>query len=378
MRFVYYDASKKRTSEIEHLTLPTFALDARLVGGTSTGDSSYWTGLLEGLIAIEPKAHFLLFSNAPQPATIPLPASFEWIHLRAKSQRWWSYVKFPLAARSRGAKAIHTQYSMSPLVGSCGITTIHDVSFFIGPEWFRAKNLAMLRTSVPASARRARTVIAVSNTCKGEIERFIPAATGKIEVVYNACPSWVQHRDHKDAKQNVARKFGIDTPYLLTVGTRWPRKNMELAVKATDLLPASIDHRLLVTGKTGWGDQEIGTRGVRLGYVTHDQLCDLYSAADLYLAPSKHEGFGIPLLEAFRCGAPVLCSSGGALPEVAGDAGVVQRSWEPADWAATIQTLLGDSSKLDELRRKGFEREKQFTWVEAARKTLSIYMGAMQ
>jgi glycosyltransferase involved in cell wall biosynthesis len=342
------------------LSHPTIALDARLVAGTSTGDSSYWSGLLHGLSKLELDLDFLLLSNAPKPQGIPDSQKFRWIHVPAKSSRWWSYVAFPLRARREGARAIHTQYSLSPLVGNRGITTIHDVSFLIGPEWFKPKDRMILSRTVPAAAKRARKIIAVSQTCRAEIESHIPGARGKTVAIYNGLPPWV-HR----VENHVVP--GVDPPYLLTVGTQWPRKNMQLAIEA------SRDHKLIVTGKAGWGEQAAGSHVQAVGYVDNETLCSLYSGASLYLAPSRHEGFGIPVIEAFACGCPVICSTGGALPEVAGDAAIIEPTWDADHWANTIRESLADSSKLQELRRRGFERVKQFDWVESARQTVDVY-----
>jgi len=151
-----------------------------------------------------------------------------------------------------------------------------------------------------------------------------------------------------------------------------------LVVEAAGLLPSEVPHKLVLTGKKGWGEgsnrqSSIGNRLSATGYVDFETLSNLYSAADLYLAPSRHEGFGIPLIEAFLCGCPVLCSGGGALPETAGGAAEVEPTWEPAHWADTIQSLLQDSGKLDQLRAKGIERARRFTWEETARKTLQVY-----
>lgn len=349
------------------MSLRTVALDARLVGGTNTGDSSYWTGLLHGLSKAERDLRFLLISNAPKPQGIPNSDNFSWIHLPAGSSRWWSYVSFPLKARKLGAGVIHTQYSLSPLVGHRGVTTVHDVSFLIGPEWFKPRDRLILSKTVPASVRRARKVIAVSNTCKGEIEQHIPAAKGKVEAIYNGLPPWVEKVDDPAP---VLKGLGVEQPYLLTVGTQWPRKNMKLAIDAAAKVEGC---RLVVTGKSGWGDQAAGSHVQAVGYVDNSQICALYSGASLYLAPSRHEGFGIPVIEAFACGCPVLCSTGGALPEVAGDAAEVEPTWEPDHWADSIRHLLADSSKLGELRRRGFERVKKFDWVESARKTANVY-----
>lgn len=355
------------------MNLPTVALDARLIGQRSTGDSTYWAGLLQGLAETDPPLNFLFFSNGEKPPGIPETPKMRWIRLESRNSRWWSLVRFPLAARRMGAEAIHTQYNLSPLVGKRGITTVHDVSFFIGPQWFQQKDLFLLRRFVPSSVKRAARVIAVSETSKGEIESFISAAKGKTNVAYNGPNPALTPFERVKAKQIVQDELGIETPFLLTVGTRWPRKNMTLAMQATSHFSEGMPHKLVVTGKEGWGEEYPGKRVVATGYVTDEQLSALYSAADLYLAPSLHEGFGIPLVEAFACGCPVLCSSGGALPEIAGDAAKVMESWAPAAWARAIAELLSDSGKLEAMRERGKRRAAEFTWKRSAEIHAKVY-----
>jgi glycosyltransferase involved in cell wall biosynthesis len=264
---------------------------------------------------------------------------------------------------------VHTQYNLSPLVGGKGVTTIHDVSFFIGPEWFSMKDRTLLRSGVPSSIKRAARVIAVSETSKAEIESYIPAAKGKVRVTYNALGDNISPLAMADAESVVRKRLEIAGPYLLTVGTRWPRKNMALAVEAAAL----AGQTLVVAGKSGWGDERTGEGVHYTGFVSDQELTALYQCASLYLAPSKHEGFGIPLLEAWACDCAVVCSSGGALPEIAGDAAMVMESWEAKDWAAAIRELLADSSKLERLRQRGHERLKKFSWEETAKRTVEVY-----
>lgn len=350
------------------------AIDARLVGGSSTGDTTYWNGLLYGLSRLEPSARVLLFSNAERPSGIPWYDGFEWIRVPSGSSRWWSMVSFPLAARRLGAKVLHTQYNLSPLAGRRGVTTIHDVSFFIGPEWFRPRDLMLLRRFVPLSAARAARVVTVSETSKSEIERFIPAARGKIAVTHLAPSPGIVPMVAEEACRTVRDALALERPFLLTVGTRWPRKNMSLAIAASDGLPERFPHLLVVTGKAGWGaDEEDGRRVVPTGYVDQHLLSALYSSAAMTLVPSRHEGFGLPVVEAFACGCPVLASTGGALPEVAAGAAEIVPSWEPADWTAALEATLDDSSKLDAMRTRGLERARAFDWRETAQRTLEVY-----
>lgn len=348
------------------------AIDARLAGGQSTGDSTYWNGLLLGLSELNEDFRLLVYINGPKPTGIPDDPRFTLVSAHARSERMWSLIRFPISARKMGAQVVHTQYNLSPLACKRGVTTIHDVSFFIGPEWFPARHRLLLQQFVPSSARRARAVLTVSETSKKEIERYIPASRGKVHVTPNALNPAIRPQDRTRAEAVVVERFGVKPPFLLSVGTRWPRKNMQLAVDAARMagLP------LVLTGKAGWGEERYGEHVVATGYVSDVELSALYSSAAAYLAPSRHEGFGLPLLEAFACGCPVVCSSGGALPEVAADAALVMPSWEPGDWAARIRELLADSSKVDAMRVRGLRRLSDFSWAETARQTLRVYREA--
>jgi glycosyltransferase involved in cell wall biosynthesis len=347
---------------------PLVAIDARLLTDRSTGDTAYWRGLVQGFSEIDPGLRFLLCSNAPRPEWIPDRPYFSWQEVPGKG-RLWSLMAFPKAADRAGASVVHTQYNLSPLVGRRGVTTIHDVSFFVGPEWFGAKDRALLRSMIPATVRRAAVVLTVSETSKSEIERYVPASRGKVRVTYNALGDNIAPLASEDAASIVRGRLGIAGAYLLTVGTRWPRKNMGLAIEAA----AKLGSKIVVAGKAGWGEGSFGGDVVFTGFVSDQELTALYQCAELYLAPSRHEGFGIPLLEAWACGCPVVCSTGGALPEVAGDAALVVESWDAQEWADAIRGLLADSSKLEAFRQRGRERLKLFSWKDTAEKTVAAY-----
>lgn len=351
---------------------PIIALDARCIGSKSTGDTTYWTGFVRGLSQIHTGFQYLLYSNAPRPEEIPENDSLRWIELKAPSNRIWSLVSFPRAARNAGASIVHTQYNMSPLVRD-GITTVHDVSFFVGPDWFKARDRFLLQRFVPTSARRAKRVITVSNTSREDIEKYIPQARGKTRVTYLACSPMIHPIEKALARKSVQESFGIREPYIFTLGTRWPRKNMQLAVEAARLLPEDVSLPLVISGHAGWGDSETNERTISTGYVDDDQLSALYSAASLYLAPSRYEGFGLPVLEAFRCGCPVMTSSGGSLPEVAGDAAMVEPSWDASDWAASISRLLKDDGRMEAMVAAGRLREQEFSWSKMAQQTEAVY-----
>ncbi len=341
------------------------AVDARLLFGAFTGDSSYWKGLHHGLAQVESPLEVLSCFRGSVPSTFKGTG----IGINARTGRWFSLVAWPLWCRRNGINVAHTQYNVSPLLGPRAVTTIHDVSFLIGPEWFRPRDRALLQRGVPASVARAGAVITVSETSKGEIEHHIPAARGKTHVTYNALDPDFDPPKRTEAAQLLERDLGLSGPFLLTVGTRWPRKNLKLAVEAT----RGIGIPLVIAGKFGWGDEAKEPHVVLPGYVSAELLQALYAAAKVYLAPSLHEGFGIPLLESWAAETPVICGSGGALPEVAGDAALVLSTYDPVDWHRELRGLLADSGKVERMRVAGKERLKRFSWKETARKTLEIY-----
>jgi len=352
-----------------------FALDVRLVSTRNTGDTSYWRGLLKGLASVSgPDSRFLLCSNADRPAGIPESDNFEWVKIPAKRSLWWSLVSFPLVARRAGAAAIHTQYSLSPLTRGRGITTIHDVSPFINPDWFHPSDVSRFTRQMPLSVKIAKAVITVSETSKSEIETYLPGAVGKTSVTYNGPSESIVPKERDAAKRLIAERLGFTGPYVFTLGTRWRRKNTRLAVEAVELLSEQLPHRLIVTGQA-YGDEteEPGRRAVWTGYLDDEIVSALYSAADAYLAPSLHEGFGIPLLEAFACGCPVIASQGGAIPEVAGGAALIAPDFQAETWADCLTAVLTDPSKVIEMRQKGFDRLGAFDWGKTAAKTLEIY-----
>jgi glycosyltransferase involved in cell wall biosynthesis len=352
------------------------ALDARCIGKPMTGDATYWTGLVQGLRELaSPDLRYLLYSDDPKPADLVLAPNMEWVHLESRRSRWWSLFRFPLAARRAGASSIHVQYNLSPLITRGGITTIHDCSFYHEPEWFRPQDRLFLQRFVPPSARRAERVITVSKFSKKEIHRFISGlADSRVVVMPNAVSDDVRLIERDEARQIVEQRLGINVPYVFTLGTRWPRKNLSLAIQAMDALSDRFGHPLVVTGKPGWGEEATGRRTIYTDYVDNDLRNALYSAADLYLAPALYEGFGITLLEAMRCGCPVLASLNGAHEEVADQAAEFAADFQVATWTQSIARLLGpDFGKLGELRARGFPREKQFRWDQTARLTEAIY-----
>lgn len=352
------------------------AIDATLAGTQNTGDSAYWRGLIYGLATLPTSAEFLLITNGPADLPADLPSNMLTLALPKASPRWYSLWNFPRAARHYGADVIHTQYNLSPFVRDIGVTTIHDVSFFIEPRWFKVRDRLLLKWGIPSSIRRAAAVLTVSETSKSEIIEFVPEASEKVVVTPNALdPNFVVPK-LDDAQQSVAELYGLRNPYVLTIGSIWPRKNVALAAEAVKLAGDGLE--IAIVGQYHAGEMPDHPCVRALGYVPDHHLGALYRAAIATVIPSFHEGFGIPVLESWASSTPVICSAGGALPEIAGDAAMIVDSWDPAPWADAINQLRNDSSKVALLRTRGRQRLKQFSWKETAWRTLAVYFEVAQ
>lgn len=351
------------------------AIDARLYSSTAGGDSTYWTGLLRKLDGLE--GDFVAFHQENTQLEARSWSRVRPLKIGAKSTRWWSLVRFPLAARKARCDLIHTQYTLSPLCGNRGITTVHDVSFLIEPGWFTPKDRLILGRSVPLSCARAQRVITVSESSKREIEFHIPSATNKLRVTYLA-----PHPDLRIMKREDAiKELGHRLPggrFALTVSSIWKRKNTEMIVRLFEDHAHEWDCDLVLTGRN---IERLASNHPRihfLGFVSSDLVSALYSTANLYLCPSLHEGFGLPVLEAFQAGCPVIASSHGAIPEIAGkENAVFVDPTQPRAWKEAIANALDDELSLGPMIDSARKRASEFSWDRMAKETVDVYHEAL-
>ena len=239
------------------------------------------------------------------------------------------------------------------------VVTVHDLAVFRHPEAFNRWTRAYSPRAVPRVLAAAQRVIAVSEFTRQELIELLRVPDEKIRVVPNAVG---------DEFTNVGEAEEGD--YVLAVGTLEPRKNLERLVEAVQ----RSKRELRVVGARGWGGVEVGGNGVRwLGEVSDKQLARLYRGAACVAYPSLYEGFGIPVLEAMACGAPVVTTRGSAMEEVADGAAVLVDARDPAEIAAGIERAATDR---DELVVRGLERAGQFRWDAVAAATVQVYREA--
>ncbi len=242
---------------------------------------------------------------------------------------------------------------------------VHDAAFVTNPEWFSRRDRLMLGRLVPRAIARADVVIGVSHTEAAEITDVFGIDPAKVHVVRTSPAAVFTPDATGEAANRVFARFGLRR-YVLAVGDIHPRKNIGALARAMALV-GDAGLELALVGRSALGGEEImrGARAHWLGRVDDGQLADLYRAAAVVAVPSLYEGFGLPILEAMACGAAVVASNRGAMPEVAGD-GAITCDPTPNDLALAIGAAL-EPGEGERLREAGVRQAARFTGTAMGR-----------
>jgi len=267
------------------------------------------------------------------------------------------------------------------------VTTVHDFSFHIQPEWHPKERLNYYKKHFWKQASSSDWLITGSHFTKQEIIKYMNYPEEKITVIYHG----VDHDRYKVYDQSVLahskNKFELDTNFLLFVGSIEPRKNLLNLLKAYHLLSNSIKHNypLVLVGFKGWENTEIMQEIEKdkehikyLGYLSDEELVHVYNLATLFIYPSLYEGFGIPPLEAMACQTPVIASNVSSIPEVCADAAMYIDPTDPHDIANKITLVLTDTNKRESLTKKGLAHSQKFTWDKAAKAHMQVFQEVLQ
>jgi glycosyltransferase involved in cell wall biosynthesis len=363
-------------------------IDARKLHDFGIG--TYIRNLLRQLARLDRQTEFVLLCRPEdRQALSTLGENFRAVSETAGNYSIAEQVRVPLALRREGVTLFHApHYVLPPLVHCRSVVTIHDCIHLMFPQYLPNRAaLAYARSSIAMAARRAARVITVSESSKRDILRFVHAAPEKIDVIYNAYDERFGIEPGEDEVVRVRERFQLNDEFVLYAGNVKPHKNLERLIQAFDQVRRrGLDHLKLVV----IGDEVSKYAALRravhrhqlhkyvrfLGYLPEETLAVMYRLAAVFVFPSLYEGFGLPPLEARASGTPVVTSNVSSLPEVAGDAAVLVDPYDPAAIADGMFQVLTDERIRRELRRKGLERARQFSWESSIRRVRDIYAEA--
>lgn len=271
---------------------------------------------------------------------------------------------------------------------TCSIITVHDLSFLRYKEFFSyRRNLWHRLINVKKLLKKFDQIVAVSENTKQDIIELCEVDEKKIKVIYSGIDPLFQTSNFKFQTSNlITNKYKLPEKFILYLGTLEPRKNICGLIEAYNLMrqknPDLKDYKLVLAGAWGWKSEGIKKSLEKspykndilvLGYVEHKDKNEIYRLASVFVYPSFYEGFGLPILEAMACGAPVITSFNSSLSEVTGDAALLIDPFNSEMMALALEQTLINKSLHQELIKKGFAQVKNFSWEKTAGEYLKLF-----
>jgi glycosyltransferase involved in cell wall biosynthesis len=349
------------------------------------GVKVYTKNVLSQLLALPTEHRYvLIYQSAKSVSAYSKFPNVESISIPIPGTVLWDQVAVPFAVwRKRLDLVFNPKITVPLFTRAKTIYVVHGAEKFAIPEHFRRFDRWYFRRLMPIYCKHAAAVIAVANSVKIEVVKHLHADPAKVFAIHNGFDP-VTFRPVRDAAhlQQVKERYQLPERFILWAGQIESRKNVSRLVQAFGLLQEKIPHTLVLAGAQRWNASaelsaiaELGLEN-RIqfpGWIAHEDLAAVYSLADLFVFPSLHEGFGIPLLEAMACGCPIVAANTGSVPEVVNGSAYLVDPLNVGSIAAGIQTVLLDDKLRADLIERGLLRAKDFSWEKTARQLLAVF-----
>ncbi len=360
-----------------------------------TGVSNYTLNLVKNLISIDKTNHYKLFFSSLR---LPLPSEIIKLknnrnvtiyHFRLPPtllQILWNQLRlFPVEMFIGKCDIFHTSdWTQPPTLKAKTITTIHDLTPFLFPQWHHPKVINAHHNKMYWAAKKCTKFICVSKNTKNDLIKLFPKIDeSKTEVIYEAAENkyTLFHKLPLKTQQQkislIKKQYNLNE-FILAQGTREPRKNLDRLVKA--FLKFKQENpknkiQLAITGKYGWGkDISTSDSDVKiLGFIPEINMVALHAAATCLVYPSLYEGFGLPIIKSFTVGVPVVTSNNSSLAEISQDSAILVNPNSINNIQNAIKKIISSPKLRDELSQKGLKVANKFSWEKTAQQTLQVY-----
>jgi len=358
-------------------------IDARPLSYQLTGIGIYLKSILDALQQIDLKNHYFLISNA---SIDWVPKNPKWVKLEGRIKRklcstpWMQTWGALLGARLKIDLFWSPRHHLPLLLPSHikTVLTVHDIVHHYYPDTMAWPNLLVERLLMRWSISRSDYIITDSRSVASELFSAYKLNDKKIVTIYPGIPSFKE-----ESRKTKGEQIQLPASYFLFVGTLEPRKNFNAILKAfEEISPNRYGVNLVIAGQKGWKtnrfarilNQHPQRPNIHfLGYVAREKLKRIYENAVCLLFPSLYEGFGFPILEAMKCGTPVITSNTSCMPEVADGAAVLVDPHDHRALAKAMMDIIENGNLKNQLKIKGLQRAREFSWFKCARKTIHLF-----
>jgi glycosyltransferase involved in cell wall biosynthesis len=349
---------------------------ARHLGKDFHGPATYTLGLIRALRDNNPGHELIVFYSTKEAQGL-VPNVPEDI-LPSRYRFLWDNVLLPKRVRSKQINlTIFPKGTIPFSYTGKGIPIMLDLGYFY-PEInaYKLLNSLYMKIALKITAMKAPVILTISESTRQDVIRFLDFPSEKVITIYGDCREEFRVIDNQFFLREISLKYNLSEPFIFVpVSSISPRKNIGRLLAAFDRIKDHIPHNLVITGPRTWKSKNIinrlnGTenrkRIVRLGYLPVEDLVGLYNLAEFSVYPSIFEGLGLPILEAFNCGCPVVTTKHSSLPEVAGDAAILVNGYSVTSLSRGMIRMATECQTRCDYIEKGFIQARQFSWAKTA------------
>jgi glycosyltransferase involved in cell wall biosynthesis len=350
--------------------------------------------LIRELQKIDKKNEYVVFVKPDVDKCLQESENFKIVELGGGPYPTWEQFALPKAAREHGCDILHCTSNTAPINTKVPLVVIlHDIIYLESVSvfkkdgtWYQKFGNLYRRYVVPRVIKKSKKIVTVSHFEKNRIREFFgwPESDNRLVAIYNGVSEHFRKIDDQEELKRVKEKYNLPDKFFFFLGNTDPKKNTKGVLKAysdfrktwkenIQLVMLDFDLNVLQNMLAEIGDKSLIDNILLTGYVVNTDLPAIYNLCEIFLYPSLRESFGIPMLEAMRCGTPVITSNTSSMPEVSGEAALIVDPYKPEQITEAMQKFLTNPDLKEEFVQKGFKQSIKFSWKAMAEENVKLY-----